>query len=167
MTKTDFFRVLIKVFGLYSLIIALFTILPSNIFLIQDGFDLYTIIYLLVLVTIVVFLFILLIHKPNTIINWLKLDKGFDEERIYFEKLNSHNIIKLGAIIIGGLLLIDNIPSFLSLTYYAFKIDILGEGLKASEGIQLGRSFLNIIIGYLLVVNFERVSKLLKENKED
>ncbi|MBN4051529.1 hypothetical protein JYU16_01820 [bacterium AH-315-M05] len=166
MTKKDFFRVLIKVFGLYSLILALFTFFPSQLSFVLYEIELIGILIVLGMLTFIVLIFVFLIKKPDTIINWLKLDQGFDEERIHFEKLNVQNIIKIAALIIGGLLLIDSIPVFLSHTYFAFKSDIAGSGLDNKQYTKWAISFLNILLGYLLVANFARISKWLK-NKEE
>ena len=95
MTKKDFFRIIIKVFGLYFLVTFLFSVLPSNIAFVLIDLGWFEIIWLLAVVLIFALLFILLILKPDKIIGWLKLEKGFDEKRIQFEKFNSENIIKL------------------------------------------------------------------------
>ena len=167
MTKKDFFRILIKVFGLYSAIAAIFSVFPSQLSLVLYNLELLGILYILVILTFILLIFIYLIRKPDTIIKILKLDSGFDEERIHFEKLNSKNILKIAALIIGGLLLIDNIPTFLSYTYFAFKTDISGEGLAENQKIYWATSFVNIVLGYLLLTNFEKISNWYKDTEED
>lgn len=162
MTKKDFFRTLIKVFALYSLITSLFSVLPSNISFALYEFDIASIIYLLVIISVVTLMFLILIRNTDLIIKWLKLDQGFDDEVIQFEKFNSKNILKLAAIIIGGLLLIDNIPSFITQLYLAFKSQIARVEVNREVKLNLSIRFFNIILGYFLLVNFERVSMLLK-----
>jgi len=162
MTKRDFFRILIKVFGLYSLITVLFTTLPSNLSIIIYDLEIAGIIYMLIILALIALIFLFLIRKPDAIIHLLKLDKGFDEERIYFEKLNAENIVKLAAIIIGGLLLIRNIPFFISHSYFAFKFDISRQGLNQAQMVNWAANFLNIIIGYLLVAKFEKIGSWIK-----
>ncbi|HYG40576.1 MAG TPA: hypothetical protein VD908_18240 [Cytophagales bacterium] len=162
MTKKDFFRTLIKVFGLYSLITSLFSVLPSNIPFALYEFDIASIIYLLVIISVVTLMFLILIRNTDLIIKWLKLDQGFDDKVIQFEKFDSKNILKLAAIIIGGLLLIDNIPTFITKLYLAFKSQIARVGVNSDIKINLGIRFFNIILGYFLLVNFEKVSTLLK-----
>lgn len=168
MTKTDFFRLLIKIFGLYSLLTALLSVLPSNISFVLSYPDAIGFIWLIAVTTIVFSLFFFLIRQPDVIIRILKLDKGFDEERIQFENLNAKSIIKLSSIIIGGLLIIDNIPVFFSYTLFAFKSSV---GHTDSYGIQdninWGASFLKLIVGYLLVTNYEFVARLFKEKNPE
>lgn len=164
MTKTDFFRILIKVFGLYSVLTALLSALPSNITFVLSYPDAVGFIWLFGVATIVLGLFILLIRKPDVIIRLLKLDKGFDEERIQFENLNSRNIIKLSSIIIGGLLIIDNIPPFFSHTLFAFKDSVSrANNFSLQDNIYWATSFIKLIVGYFLVTKYEFVSKMFKE----
>jgi hypothetical protein len=165
MTKKDFFRILIKVFGLYSLITALF-VLPSQLSFVLYELEFIGILYILGILAFIALIFLFLIKNPDTIIKWLKLDHGFDDERIFFEKLDSRNIFKIGVIIIGGLLLIENIPSFLSFTFFAFKSDINRQGLEVGQQINWASSFLQIIIGYLLVTQFDKISSWIKAKEE-
>lgn len=166
MTKTDFFRVLIKVFGLYSLLIILFSVIPGNISFILSYPDMWGFAWLLLGVGITFALFFFLVRRPDIIIKMLKLDKGFDEERIQFENLNTRSILKLSSIIIGGLLIIDNIPVFLSYTFVAFKSRIEHtENYNFKENIYWAVSFLKLVIGYVLVTNYERVSNVVKEKR--
>ena len=168
MTKKDFFRVLIKIFGLYSILTELFSVLPSNIGFVLHDPDLTGFIWLIAVLIIIFTLFVLLIRKPDFVIRILKLDKGFDEETIQFENLNSISILKLSSIIIGGLLIIDNIPAFLSYTLFAFKSSVGNNGsYTLKDNIYWATDFIKIILGYFLITNRDLISKLFKEkNKE-
>lgn len=173
MTKKDFFSLLIKIFGLYSLTVFIFSVLPSNFIFVIENIDAAGIVWIILIVAVTFLIFLFLIYNPNRIINWLKLDKGFDDDRIDFQKFNNTNILKLAAIIIGGVLLIQNVPSFLSYTLFAFKSSIGNEFNKVNFGglkdyIHWGTSFINILIGYLVLTNYNYISKILKEkNKEE
>ena len=168
MTKRDFFRVLIKVFGLYSILVALLSVLPSNISFVLSYPDATGFIWLLATVIIVFSLFILLIRKSDVIIRLLKLDEGFDEERIQFENLNAKSIIKLSSIIIGGLLIIDNVPAFLSHTLFAFKSSVAhSDSFGLKDNIYWATSFIKLIVGYFLVTKYEFVSKFFNEQNPE
>lgn len=181
MTKKDFFRLIIKIFGLYFVISTLFSIVPMIIesvisqFDFKVQFDYLGFIWTITSTAVIILLFILLIYKSDLIIKWLKLDKGFDDERIEFQNFNTVNILKLAVIVIGGLLLIHNIPAFLSNGWFAikssvgsdFNIDNAIHFGSLREYINLGISFINIVIGYLLVTNYTFVSKLLKEKNQE
>ena len=177
MTKKDLFRLIIKIFGLYFVIPNLFTFLNFIIEVFTPQFDSNVqvnyggYIWPIIELAVIIFLFVFLIYKPDLIIKWLKLDKGFDEDRIDFQNFNIANILKLAVIVIGGLLLIHNIPIFLSNSWFAFKASVGSNfnndnsnhfgGLK--EYLNWGITFINIVIGYFLVTNYNFVSKILKE----
>ncbi len=167
MTKKDFFRLIIKIFGLYSIITTVFSALPSNISWVILNIDLIGIIWIIATVLVVVLLFMFLVYKPDKIIGWLKLDKGFDNDEIRFDNFNTENILNLAVIVIGGLLLIKNIPGFLSHSLSAFESSINSEGLIKYGGFKdysfWLTSFLNIVIGYLILTNYTYISGILKK----
>jgi hypothetical protein len=168
MTKKDFFSLLIKIFGLYSLISFIFSVLPANFIFVIQYIDAAAIVWIILVITVTFLIFLFLIYNPNRIVVWLKLDKGFDDDRIDFQKFNNANILKLAAIIIGGVLLIQNVPRFLSFTLFAFKSSNGNELNTVNFGglrdyIHWGTSFLNILIGYLILTNYNFISRILKE----
>jgi len=177
MTKKDLFRLIIKIFGLYFVISTPFSILPMIIESVTSQFDFNVqfdyagFIWLMINLAWIILLFVFLIYKPDIIVRWLKLDRGFDDDRIDFQNFNTANILKLAVIVIGGLLLIHNIPTFLCNAWFAFKSSV-GSNFNNDNAIHVGSSrdyinwgisFINIVIGYLLVTNYTFVSKLLKE----
>jgi len=171
MTKKDLFRLIIKIFGLYSIITTVFSTLPGNILLVINEIDMIGIIWIIGTSIVVLLLFMLLIYKPDKIITWLKLDSGFDNDRTEFQSFNTDSILKLAIIVIGGILLIKNVPAFLSHTLFAFKSSIqIGfdtNGTLKYPGFNHYwlTSFLNIFIGYLLLTNYNFISRIFK-NKD-
>jgi hypothetical protein len=173
MTKRDFFILTIKIFGLYSIITALFSTLPNNISFVIQKIEFTGIIWLIITTLIVIGLFYLLLRKAEKVSDFLKLEKGFDQERIDFGELKSSDIIKFGILIIGGFLFIENIPTFLSHTLFAFKSSIPQGFDQAYENrgiLKYNRledyvywisSGFNLLVGYLLIVNFKKISKYL------
>jgi hypothetical protein len=174
MTKKDLFRLIIKIFGLYSIIMTLFSTFPNNVSWVIFKIDFTGIIWLAASVAVVVLLFVFLVFKPDTIIDWLKLDKGFDTDDIQFRDFDSGNLLKLGVIVIGGILLLQNVPVFLSHTLFAFKSSVQTEFYDdsiikyddISDYIYWLMSFLNIVIGYLLLTNYTYISRILKGKSE-
>ena len=178
MTKKDLFRLIIKIFGLYSAIQILFSVLPATLSLMLN--QIYSgemiaagIFFLFVILGLVVALFLFLIFKTDIVIKWLRLERGFDDDRIDFQNFNNVNIIKLASIVIGGILLIYNIPDFLSNCFFTFKSSI-GDNQSDShiafgnlkEHISLVTSLLNIVIGYFLLTNYSFISRILKEKNK-
>lgn len=162
MTKKDFFTLLIKVFGLFSLVTSLFSVLPSNISFAITNIDAISIIWIVVTISVVTGLFVLLIFESDKVVNILKLDKGFDSERIEFGNLGANDIIKIGTFIMGGILILENIPPFLSHTLFAFKGSVVGFEYNDVDKFNWVVSGLNLVIGYLLMTNYEFVAKRLR-----
>lgn len=162
MTKRDFFIVLIKVFGLSSVITTIFSVLPGNIYFALLEIDNIAILWIAVTIIIVIGLFLLLIFRSGKIVSLLKLDKGFDNDKIEIGNLQQQDIIKIGVFIIGGFLILENTPGFLSHTYFALKWDVAGVEYTTQEKFDWGLSGLNLIIGFLLLTNYEWVARLFK-----
>jgi hypothetical protein len=174
MTKKDLFRLIIKIFGLYSIITTIFSALPSNISWVITQIDITGFIWLIGTVIVIILLFMFLVYKPDKIIGWLKLDRGFDNDTIDFQNFNSENILKLAVIVIGGILLLKNIPAFLSHTLFAFKSSVQTD-FESNRIIKNGElkdyiywltSSLNIVIGYLMLTNYNYISRILKKKNE-
>lgn len=167
MTKRDFFIVAIKLFGLLSLATSLFTAIPSNISFMLMDMDAFSISWLMLVIVILVGLFILLIFKSRNVVNLLKLDKGFDDDRIDFGNLGSADIVKFATFIIGGFLIIENIAPFLNHVLFAFKGTIHGETYTSSEYMQWTVCGLNLIVGYLLITNYSYVAKIFANKNKN
>ena len=162
MTKRDFFILILKIFGLYSIVAGLFTILPSSISYLLMEFDLFFTACFIGIIAVVIGLFVLLIFQSGKIVDLLKLEKGFDTDRIELSSLHSKDIIKIGTFIVGGLLLLDSFPSFLSHSLFAFKRSMAGFEFGDEQKFMWAVSGINIVIGYLLMTNFDFVAKMLK-----
>lgn len=165
MTKRDFFILIIKLFGLYSIITTIFSVLPGNITFALTNFDVFGIIWIILALVIVLVLFVILIFKAENIVKLLNLDNGFDDDRIDFGKLNSSGIVKVTVFVIGGLLIIDNIPIFLSHTFFAFKKDLNGIIENGNSKFYWAVSTIKIVLGFLLITNFKFIATLLKTDK--
>ncbi|MBL7885201.1 MAG: hypothetical protein JNJ52_00505 [Flavobacterium sp.] len=167
MTKRDFFRLIIKIFGLYSLILTVFTVIPNNISNLLYQYDIRMIAVILAIMCISVGLFFVLLFKTDSIITILKLEKGFDEEKMDIGNLNSQSILKLALILIGGFLVLDYVPSFLFELVNAFKYKV--SDASSIEGYSvdyfgLSTGIINIVIGFLLVMNYKSIAHFLDKN---
>lgn len=164
MTKKDFFIIIIKLFGLYLLIGVLFNSISISLPYILNNSDAlgYFIVFISTLIPLA--LFILLIFQAEKIIYLLKLDKGFDEERIDFGNLEAIHILKIAVFILGGIILVDNIPVFISQIINSLEARLHNESMSSYQKIYWIASFIKIIIGYLFVTYFDLISqKLLKK----
>lgn len=167
MTTKDFFRLIIKAFGTYCFINALFTLIPNLSY--SGGFFTFhfamNFVYFIVTGVIV---YILLFQTDRTI-NLFRLTKGFDHEKIETKDLNANGLFKFAVILIGLLLITNNLAQFLDYCYLAFKKQVSAYGLGEIEGAMLDQhldynwwaiSGLNILIGILMLLNYEWIAKL-------
>jgi hypothetical protein len=176
MSKKDFFRLIIKLFGLYALILTIFNFIPTNIGYVIADFEPVVLVWIVGVVVVIVLFYIFLIRKTDLIVDWLKLDKGFDDDRIELGNFNSKRIIQFALIIIGGFLLIDHLPYFLQYCYLAFKEQVSPGGMAMTYDLEFGKtidyfdwaiSAVNILVGYILVTNYRRVSNWLTRKDND
>jgi hypothetical protein len=160
MTKRDFFRLMIKLFGLYSGLLAIFTVIPNNITNVMYQFDVTILLFIIASTLLIVFFFIFLIFKTDLVIDKLKLDKGFDDDTIQFESLSTESIVKIAIFLIGGFLIIDYLPNFLNYTLQAFRSKV-----QSSEYSNMPVNYfnwivsgINILLGYLLLTNYKIIA---------
>lgn len=160
MTKRDFFKLMIKLFGLYSGLMTLFTVIPNNIANLLFQFNFSSLLFITILILVVVSFFLLLIFKTDFIIDKLKLDKGFDDEKIQFENLTNDSIVKFAVFLIGGFLIINHFPNFLNYSFQIFKIELQNTELGYGNVNYFNWiiSAINILIGYLLITNYKAVA---------
>ena len=164
MTNKDFFRLMIKLFGLYQFLLLIFTSLPSNLQLIfNDFFSISSIITLILITLFVLAVYYVFVKKPDLIIDFFKLDKGFDNNEITVSNLNSDTILQIGMVLIGGFLIVDNFGYFISSFINYFKISYMSENLeslKIFESLILGGA--NLIIGFCLIIYRKQIAKKIQ-----
>ena len=161
MTNKDFFRLLIKLFGLYQFLLLIFTSLPRNLqLLFNDFFSISSIITLILITLFILSVYYVFVKKPDLIIDFFKLDKGFDNNEITVSNLNSDTILQIGMVLIGGFLIVDNFSYFISSFITYFKISYMSENLeslKIFESLILGG--VNLILGFCLIIYRKQIAK--------
>ena len=169
MTIRDFFRILIKLFCVYSLVQVSLYYIPLNAFGLIYSYDIvWSLISLIILIAISIVIFVFLTKKIDSIIDWLKLDKGFDQNLIQIGSFNEHKVYSIAIILIGGMLIVDYLPSFLNHLYTSFRQKAGGSNLQglllgeeSTNYFDWGISAMNMIIGYLIIMNHSFLSKKL------
>lgn len=170
MTKRDFFRIIIRLFALYLLLLVIFNFIPSNISYLTYDRSIWPILIILGSAVLMILLFIFLLQKSDSVIDVLKLDKGFDDDRIEFGNLGSLEIVKIALIFIGGFMILDHLPEFLHYCYLGFKKEISATGLSPFEAPGLVGfwdyfrwfiSGINLLFGYLILSNLARLARFL------
>ncbi|MCU4162347.1 hypothetical protein [Carboxylicivirga caseinilyticus] len=161
MTKKDFFILIIKLFGLYSVITSAFITIPQNISLLMMDFNLVSLIFISLAVAIPITLFVFLIFKSHRIARMLKLEQGFDTDTLELGKLNSNEIVKIAVLIIGGIMILNNLPHFIFQSVSWFQSEMRNNILNTPDNWKWFVSGFNITIGYLLITNVRLVVKIL------
>lgn len=167
MTKTDLFRVIIKMFGLYCFIEALFQFVPN--LSVSWGFNSSNFVLSLIYLLSTLLIAFLLLFQTDRLIRVLRLEKGFDGKYIETKDLNTTWLFNLGLILLGLLMIVDNIAQFLNFCYLAFKKQVASNGLDEIDGAMLDLqldyhwwiiSGLNVLIGLIMLTNYKQISKL-------
>lgn len=161
-----FWKILIKIIGLWILISCISMIPQFFSTLSFTNGDLNTkslmILWAVLLVAIIIYILIirLFLFKTDWIIEKLKLEKNFTEERIDLN-MKSSTILTIAIIVIGGLILVESLPSFVSrlFDFYQQK-NILREYHETSWLIYY---FIKIIIGYLLLTNAKKLASFIEK----
>lgn len=160
MTNKDFFRLMIKLFGLYQFLLLIFTFLPSNLqLLFNDFFSIGSIISIILITLFILAVYYVFVKNPDLIINFFKLDRGFDKNEITVNNLNSDTILQIGMVLIGGFLIVDNLGYFISSFITYFKISYMKENfesLKNFEALILGG--VNLISGFCLIIYRKQIA---------
>ncbi len=107
-----------------------------------------------------------LIFEAAKIVDLFRLTKGFTDDRIEFGNIKSADILKIGTFIIGGLMIVSNIPELLSQMFWTFIGNDERLNFASKEKYSLTVRGLNIVIGYLLITNINFVTGLLKSKEE-
>lgn len=156
MTKRDFFMLIIKLFGLFAIINTLF----DFILMIFSFPESLLKVWYFAITGMIIGLYLLLVFASDKIIQLLKLDKGFDEERIEMGNYSAVDVVKIGSFIIGGLLIIKNITQFLIETKNALFADTIESGTIDFSNKSWIISGLNILVGFFLITKYNYMVKI-------
>jgi hypothetical protein len=169
MSIKTFWIILIKILGLL-LILGALTLVPQWFYSIYSAYQtgdyksFVTLISILLVVLLVYFFaFRFCIYKPSWVIEKLKLDKGFETEKIELNS-NESKIVSMAVIVIGGLMFIESIPVLFRQIFVFFQQESLFKDYSESGWMIF--NFVKIIIGYLLMSNSFRIASFIVEKKE-
>jgi cytochrome bd-type quinol oxidase subunit 2 len=165
-----FWKILIKIIGLWILF-GCISVIPQFFSTVSftDGnlnIESLMLIWLMLFATIIVYILVirLFLFKTDWIIEKLKLDKNFTEERIDLN-IKSSTVLTIAIIIIGGLIITESLPNFCSRLFDFFQQkSLLKEYHDTSWLIYY---FIKIIIGYLLLTNGKNLTKYIEKNSSE
>jgi hypothetical protein len=92
------------------------------------------------------------VFKTNWVINKLKLDKGYEDERFVFN-IHQSTILKITICIVGTLMLINNIPILINEVIYYFQVPLKFEKREYNRNtVYIITDTIKIIIALLLIL---------------
>ncbi|MGS0747833.1 hypothetical protein [Halpernia sp. GG3] len=170
MSINTFWKIIIKIIGLW-LLFGCISIIPRffSTLSFTNGslnFESLLMIWLMLFGAIIVYILIirLFLFKAEWIIDKLKLEKNFNEERINVE-IKSSTVLTITVIVIGGLTIIESLPSFCSTLFNFLQQKMLIKDYP--DSCWLIFHFLKIIIGYLLLTNGKRIVKYIEKESDE
>lgn len=181
MTPRNLFNVILKIFGLFFLreIIYIIPQLISSIpyFAKADDFggeqfstgDILPFIVTFIAIAFYIFIIYQLLFNTNKIIQKLKLDQGFNQQEFTFN-ISTSLILTISLIVIGGIILTNEIPSFCRNIFSFFQEKNLTHGMIKPNYSYLIVSGVKILIGLLIIGERNRIVAFVEKrqvNKEE
>ena len=178
MNPRKLFNVIVKIFGLFFLREIIITIPQvfssvSRYFVSTDiGPIIATLVVSLLILAFYTFLVIQLLFNTNKFIDILKLDQGFDEEELssdtkeeFLTGSSSTTILTIALIVIGGVILTDEIPNFCRHFYLYFNQKGVSYNPTKPDFSNMVFSAAKIIIGLLLLGERKRIVDFIENKK--
>ena len=161
-----FWTILIKIIGLWVLFTCI-SIIPqfaTTLSFTNGSLNTESLLMIWLILFGEIFIYILIIRvfifKTNWIIEKLKLENNFTEERIDLN-IKSTTVLTIAIIIIGGIILVDSLPSFFSRLFDFFQQKNLLKDYRDTSW--LIYYFIKIIIGYLLLTNGKVLTRYIEK----
>ena len=160
MTKRDLFRILIKLTGIYACIVIIINLVKNLSFIGSLGIDSYKLLLGILLFSIVgLTVMIYIIIKPNTIINLLKLDKGYDDNKLDVH-INFTTMVSLILILSACYLFVDNIGLLINnIIFNIYESQTMMYNTNLTGKIFYPAT--NIIISTLLLLYYHPIAKYI------
>ena len=173
MTVKTFWTIFLKIFGLY-LVWQIISFLPTFVSWINylGSADAKSLLIAIIILCLILGFFILVarysIFKTDWIIEKLKLEKGFADDRI---EINIHrsSLLSIAIIVLGGLLLADGLPMFgyNVFTYIKYSNEYQYKGIWDNRNTPaLVSSLLKVLIGYFMVADSRLIVNFIERKRK-
>lgn len=170
MTPRSLFNIILKIVGLFILkdiIDAIVQIVLSVVELMQsfDGSGLWTLLISILVFALYYLVAHYLIFKTDFLIDKFKLDKNFTEENF---PLNIHRstVLSIAIIIIGGLLIADNVPLLCRVCYAYFRERSLSDTFSNKPDLSYIIMYAaKILVGLILVGNVQLLVNFIERKR--
>jgi len=171
MTPRSFWMILIRIMGLWFILKSVQPLYQFiSLFFIRDGNpDTQTLLTMGLFSTVVLGLFLLILFlvlfRTEWIIDLLKLDKGFCEEQLEIS-LHHSSILQIAIIVIGGILFLKNLPTLIMQVLGNFEHLVrLDYGYYPTRWSPVLYTFLNLLLGYLLMTNSRWLVRIIEKTR--
>jgi len=173
MTPRSLFNIILKIFGLFflkNIIEVVSELISTMLYMFKPtSFDHNEeiLIFLAMVLVLVFYIFITyqFLFKTNNILEKLKLDRGFAQEEFSFN-ISQSTIFTIALIVIGGLILANEIPNLVSALYQYIQQQsaqrYTGNKPNLSYAILTGAK---IIVGLLILGERKRIAEFVARKK--
>ena len=175
MTLRTFWIIFLRILGIW-LILGGLTVIPNFIGVFSFSFfgnnadeNLFTVLLIIAMLLLTVGIYFivlwLFVYKTDWLIDKLKLDKGFGEDKIDLN-IQLKTVLTIASIVIGGLIFVDGFPEFCRQIFIFFQQkNVFREDPNSGW---LVFYFIKSLIGYLLMTNSNLVINFInKQNKKN
>ena len=171
MTPRSLFNIVLKIFGLFFLKEIIYTIpqLISSLLYFtkantaEEG--LWTFLLTAVVLAFYTFLVFQLLFKTNFYIKKLKLDRGFDQQD-FSVNISTSSILTIALIVIGGLLLVNEIPNFCRQIFAYFQEKRLTNGMTKPDFSFAIITGVKIVLGLLIIGERKRIVEFTESRQK-
>ncbi len=171
MTPRSLFNIILKILGVFFIkdfLAAIPQLLSSILFLTNSESRTEGVwVLLTTLLVLLVYWFVsyYLIFKTELIIDQLHLDKGFEQSTF---PLNIHRstVLSISIIVIGGLLVVDELPNLCRQLFSYFQENRLTYGQTRPNIAYSVVSGAKIIVGFLLMIGQRQIVNLIERQRK-
>lgn len=170
MTPRNLFIVILRILGIFflrDLLAAIPQIITTILSMIGPGSlteDLWILLSSFLVLGVYALISYYLIFKPGLIIDKLQLDKGFDQETIPLD-IHRSSILSIATIVIGGLILTDEIPNLFRQLFSYYEEKKMTFGLKSPNTSYIILAISKVLIGYLLVAEQRKIVNFIERKR--
>lgn len=172
MTTRSLFNIILKILGIFfikDILATLPQLLSIFLYLTKDdtaGESIWTLVITILILLAYGLVSYYLIFKSNLIIDKLKLDQGYDQETI---PLNVHcsTILSISIIVIGGLIIADEIPNLCRQLFAFFQGKRMTYGQNNPSISYSVLAGAKIVIGLLLVSNQRQIVNFIELKRKN
>jgi len=176
MTPRSFWAIVIKILGINVFYVCITTVWHTTSVILsyltimgilkQNDYLLYfeiTSVCCLLLFFVYLFMSYCFILKTDWVINQLKLDKGYEDERFEFN-IQQSTILKITICIVGILMLINNIPALIDEIIYYFQTPLKFEKHAYNRNtVYVITDTIKIIIAPLLILYSTAITRFINK----